>query len=52
MDLQKTRPDTAKPLAFFKSAAKTTSETSNSLQTSKISLTSVILTKGATAGLR
>ena len=37
---KKTRPDTAKALAFLKSAAKTASETSNSLLTSKISQTS------------
>ena len=41
---KKTRPDTAKPLAFLKPPAKTTSETFNSLQTSKISQTSVIFT--------
>ena len=39
---KKSRPDTAKPLAFLKSASKTTSEASNSLQTSKISQTSAI----------
>ena len=39
---EKSRPDTAKPLAFLKSASKTTSEASNSLQTSKISQPSVI----------
>ena len=38
---KKTRPDTAKLLAFLKSAAKTASETSNSLQTSKILQNSV-----------